>query len=106
MKQFISVMRPGRPELQMDFFGHLSEKEKQAFFKHVEYLKKEFADGTIVFAGPSVEENEEHFAIAVLVAEDKAHAQAIMDADPAVSIGILSSHVSEFEVFLSREFKP
>jgi hypothetical protein len=41
----------------------------------------------------------------VLNTKDKAEADAVMNADPAVSIGILTSHVTAFQVFLSREFK-
>ena len=105
MKQFISLMKAGRPELQNDFFGHLSEAEHAAFINHCTFLKEKFAEGTIFFAGPSVEEDKEHFAIVVFNAKDKKEAEALMNSDPAVSIGILTSAVTEFSVFLSREFK-
>jgi uncharacterized protein YciI len=104
-QQFISMMKVGRPELQDDFFGKLTPKEMAAFEQHGTYLKKKFDEGKIIFAGPSVEESEEHYAIVVLDAKDKAEAEVIMNGDPAVSIGILTSHVTAFQVFLSREFK-
>lgn len=104
-QQFISMMRVGRPELQDDFFGRLTPKEMEAFEQHGPYLKKKFDEGKIIFAGPSVEENEEHYAIVVLDTKDKFEAEAIMSADPAVSIGTLTSHVTAFQVFLSREFR-
>lgn len=103
-QQFISMMKVGRPELQDDFFGKLTPEEMAAFEQHGSYLKKMFDEGKIIFAGPSVEENEEHYAIVVLDTKDKAEAEAIMNADPAVAIGILTSHVTVFQVFLSREF--
>lgn len=104
-QQFISMMKVGRPELQDDFFGKLTPEEMAAFEQHGSYLKEKFDAGKIIFAGPSVEANEEHYAIVVLDAKDKAEAEAIMNADPAVSIGILTSHVTAFQVFLSREIK-
>jgi uncharacterized protein YciI len=99
MGHYISMMRPGRPDLQ----GSMTAEDRDVFGRHVDYLKDQFAAGAIVFAGPSVEENEEHFAIVVLSADSKGKAKAIMDGDPAVAAGLLTSHVTEFEVFLSRE---
>ena len=97
MNHFISVMRPGKPGLPQS----MTAPERDAFREHVAYLREKHRTGHVVFAGPSAEPGEEHFAVVVLEAECKAHAQAIMDADPAVATGLFTSHVTEFEVFLA-----
>jgi uncharacterized protein YciI len=98
MSHYISVMRPGKPGLPASMTAH----ERETFREHVAYLREQHTSGRVVFAGPSVEPGEEHFAVVVLEAECKAHAQAIMERDPAVASGLFTSHVTEFEVFLER----
>jgi uncharacterized protein YciI len=98
MNHYISVMRPGKPGLPES----MTALERDTFREHVAYLREKHRSGHVVFAGPSVEAGEDHFAVVVLEAECKAHAQAIMDGDPAVASGLFTSHVSEFEVFLQR----
>lgn len=93
-KQFISIMRPG-PNVK-------SEQHDELIMKHCEYLKEYFDKNIVIFAGPSWEENEDHFAIVVLETESKEEAIKIMDNNPAVSEQVLTSHVTEFNVFLER----
>jgi len=81
----------------------MTEADSELVDAHCEWLKQRFAEKTVIFAGPSWEENEDHFAIVVLEAENKERAKEIMDNDPAVSGKVLSSHVTAFNVFLSRE---
>ena len=98
MPHFISLMKPGKPGLP----DSMTEDDKRQFGQHVAYLKSTFAEGKIVFAGPSTEVGEEHFAIVVLDTSDKSQAVAIVNADPAVASGLLLSHVTEFSIFLER----
>ena len=92
--QFINIMRPG-PNVK-------SEQHDDLIQKHCEYLKEYFDKNIVIFAGPSWEENEDNFAIVVLESENKEDARKIMDNNPAVSAQVLTSHVTEFEVFLER----
>lgn len=98
--QYISMMKPGKPDLP----ASMTDDDRIVFGKHAEYLRSKFAEDRIIFAGPSMEANGEHFAVVVLSAETKDQAVQIMNADPAVESGLLTSHVTEFEVFLSRKF--
>lgn len=98
MQHFISVMKPGKAGMPES----MTAEDRTVFGMHTAYLRKHVADGKIVFAGPSVEEGEEHFAIVVLSTGSKNEAVQIMNADPAVAHGLLTSHVTEFEVFASR----
>lgn len=91
---FISIMRPG-PNVN-------SEQHDDLINKHCEYLEEYFEKNIVIFAGPSWEENEDHFAIVVLEAENKEAAKKIMDNNPAVSAQVLTSHVTEFIIFLER----
>ncbi len=96
-KHFISIMRPG-PNIQSEMHDNLINK-------HCEFLEKKFKEGSVIFAGPSWEENEDHFAIVVLETKNKGIAQEIMANNPAVSAQVLTSHITEFEVFLDRSMK-
>jgi len=93
-RQFISIMRPGS--------NIESEHHDDLIMKHCEYLEEYFEMKKVIFAGPSWEKNEEHFAIVVLETENKEEAINIMNNNPAVSAQVLTSHVTEFEVFLER----
>ena len=79
-----------------------SKKHDELIEKHCEYLKTHHKKGHVIFAGPSWEENEEHFAIVVLETEDKEEAEEIMNNNPAVIGEVLTSKVTEFSVFLDR----
>lgn len=94
-KHFISMMKPGRPDLH----ENMTDGESEIFGRHSDYLREQFAAGRIVFAGPSI---ESHFAVVVLEAESKEAAAAVMDADPAVAAGLLKSDVHQFSIFLMR----
>ncbi|MFC1898518.1 YciI family protein [Candidatus Cloacimonadota bacterium] len=93
--QFISIMRPG-PNIK-------SGQHDELIGKHCDYLEEYFAKKVVIFAGPSWEQNEDHFAIVVLETENKQEAQNIMNNNPAVAAGILTSYITEFEVFLERK---
>ncbi len=93
------MLTPGRS----NFHKTVTEEKGQLLAQHANYLMERFELGEIIFAGPSVEENEDHFGIVVLEVEDKERAKEIMNADPAVKHGILKSHVTQFSVFLMRD---
>lgn len=93
-KHFISIMRPG-PNVR-------SERHDDLIEQHCRYLRKFFEEGIVIFAGPSWEDNEDHFAIVVLETENKEKAMEIMDNNPVVVEKVLTSKVTEFNVFLDR----
>jgi uncharacterized protein YciI len=80
----------------------VTEEEGLIFEKHGEYLQQKFTEDIVTFAGTSFEENEDHFAIVLVNAKSKYDAKAIIDNDPAVDKGLLISHLSEFNTFLSK----
>ena len=94
-EHFISMMKPGRPDLH----ENMTDEESEVFGRHSDYLREQFKAGTIVFAGPSI---ESHFAVVVLETDSKEAAAAVMDADPAVAAGLLKSEVHQFSIFLMR----
>jgi uncharacterized protein YciI len=98
MKSYFCFLEPARP----DMHGNLSEAEQKIFADHCVYLRGEFDAGRVLQAGTSFEAGENGFAIVILAAESKAHAVAIMQADPAVAAGLLLSRVTAYDIFLDR----
>lgn len=74
----------------------------KTFKLHGAFLKEKAAQGTIGFAGYTSGKNPGSLSIVVLNAKDIEVARAIMAAAPAVSEGLLTTEIEEFEVFLSH----
>ncbi|NOY27695.1 MAG: hypothetical protein GXP62_17660 [Oligoflexia bacterium] len=94
-KHFISMLRPGRPTLHDD----MTEDEEAIISAHGDYLRELFEAGKVIFAGPST---EGRFGLVVMESDSRDEVIKLMEADPAVSTGILTSEVTEFSVFLMR----
>jgi len=98
MNQYISILKPARENMHKT----VTEEEMKIFEKHSRYLEDKFEEGIVVFAGTSFEEGQDHFAIVVVNAADKAEAEEILNNDPAVKEGLLLSNLTEFDTFLSK----
>jgi uncharacterized protein YciI len=96
-KHFICMMRPG-PNI-------LSKQHDDLINQHCEYLQKLYEEDIVIFAGPSWEEGEDNFAVVVFESDSKESARAIMNGNPAVLAEVLTSNVTEFEIFLSKCIK-
>lgn len=101
MPQFISMMRPGKPGLPES----MTPADREIFGAHTAWLRQKYSEGSIIFAGPSMDDDHEHYAIVILDTQTKEDAVSIMNRDPAVACGLLTSVVTDFEVFLSRKFQ-
>ena len=81
MKEFIYVLRPARLGMIKD--GHTPEEDR-VIEEHVAYLKGLASDGTVVLAGPTLNEDESTFGIVVFHATSEEKARSVMEDDPAV----------------------
>ena len=96
MNQYISILTPARKNMHKT----VTEAEMKIIETHSEYLTEKHKIGIVTFAGTSFEERQEHFAIVVVNAADKAKAAIIINSDPAVENGLLISTLTEFNTFL------
>ena|SRR5215212_2818195 len=75
-------------------------KEGAAVGAHWAYLKEQFRNGTIVFAGRTTSMDKSTFGIVVFRADDEQAARAVMNADPSVKQGVFKASLYPFSVAL------
>jgi uncharacterized protein YciI len=72
--------------------------------RHVEYLQGLAGSGALVLAGRTQTESPDTFGIAVFRAADDAEAMRVMEADPAVSGGVMRARLFPFRVAVAGCF--
>jgi len=90
---FIALLRPGRDGV----LKGLSEAEEDLYGQHFTYIDNLHEDQALILAGPCT---DGAFNVVVFEAEDLAHAERMMDADPAVAGGLLSVELHPFRLAL------
>jgi len=104
--QWLAVLSLKRAEL-LDPAGW-SEADNQVVGAHFEYLKKLTGEGTVLLAGRTTDQDErgrmpaDSMGLVIIEAEDRAAAERIMAADPAVQAGIFNVKLHSYRVALSR----
>jgi len=83
-----------------NFAETMTEPEREVFGAHFAYLERLLADGTLVLAGPTL--GPVNTGLNVFEAPDRAAAEAIMAADPAIAGGIVTGELREMRVSLLR----
>ena len=69
--------------------------------RHAPYLEGLFEQGVLVLAGPTWGQKMND-GIAIIEADDRATAEAIMNADPAISSGLMTGELREMRVSFLR----
>ena len=85
---WLVVLRPVRAEMPFE----PTEEEARIVSSHYEYLVRLREAGKLVVAGPSIVEGDT-FGIGVLDVDEEAEARAIVDADPAVTGGVMTAEL-------------
>ncbi len=80
----------------------VTPEELAVFEAHCMYLKERFDDKQVLQAGTSFEPGQDHFALVIVAAPDKASAVQLIQADPAVAQGLLAARVTEYDIFLDH----
>ena len=93
MPEFIYLIHPFRE----GFFEQPAAEEEKAMSDHFEYLKKATAAGTVLLAGPCLDET---FGIVILRAENEAAAQAFMLDDPSVKANVMMAELHPMRISL------
>lgn len=95
---YFCLLTPARA----DMHATVTPDELSVFEAHCIYLKERFTERQVLQAGTSFEPGQEHFALVIVAAPDKAAAVALIQADPAVAKGLLIARVTEYDIFLAR----
>lgn len=75
-------------------------REGAVLADHFAYLERLSADGTLVLAGRTLQNDASTMGLAVLRAPSEAAARAVMQADPAVRDGVMTAVLHPFRVAL------
>ena len=93
MADYIYLIQP----LRKEFFRSPTPLEVQAMEAHFEYLKQAITDGTLVLAGPCLDET---FGVVVVRAENDEQARAFLLADPAVKNNVMTAELHPLKISL------
>lgn len=96
-RQYIYIIEPARKTLAQD----ASDEESRVVEAHFEYLKSLLADGRLILAGRTQDENTP-VGIVIFEADSDAHAAEVFKHDPAVEAGIFVGTVRPYRIALQR----
>jgi uncharacterized protein YciI len=99
-KQFIYVLHLV-PRLQDD--KAWTAEDKAAVQRHLSNFKEAIQSGQLILAGRTMEPGDKAFGIAIFTAADEAAARKFMEADPAVTAGVMTAELHPFAVVLERK---
>jgi uncharacterized protein YciI len=98
-KQFIYVLRLV-PRLYDD--KSWTREDNAVLERHFARLQEAAKSGQVILAGRTKEPGDQTFGIAIFEASDEAAARAFMQADPAVSAGLMTAELHPFAVALEH----
>jgi len=98
-KEFIYVLRLV-PRLYDD--KSWTKEDSAALERHFARFQEAIKSGQLILAGRTKEPGDKTFGIAIFRAPDEAAARAFMEADPAVSDGLMTAELHPFAVALEH----
>ncbi len=99
MRQYLYRLHLTRPALLTD---GPTAAEQATLGRHFAYLQELKASGSLILAGRTLTTGPETFGIAVFEAADETAARAIMNADPAVTEGLMTAELFPYRVAVAR----
>jgi len=93
MPDFIYLIHP----LRHEFFENPTPGEELAMDEHYEYLKIATEEGSVLLAGPCLDET---FGVVVLSSESEAAARAFMLNDPTVKKNVMMAELHPLKISL------
>jgi uncharacterized protein YciI len=91
---WLVVLRPVRAEMPFE----PTDEESRAVQEHFAYLLRLRDEGKLVLAGPSPVAPGDTIGIAVYDVGVEAEVRAIVDADPAVTSGVMTAELRPFRI--------
>jgi uncharacterized protein YciI len=98
-KEFIYVLRLV-PRLYDD--KNWTKEDNEVLERHFTRFQEAIKSGQLILAGRTKEPGDKTFGIAIFTASDEAAARAFMEADPAVSGGLMTAELHPFAVALEH----
>ncbi len=95
MAEFIYLIHP----LRHEFFENPTLQEETAMDEHYEYLKKATLEGTVILAGPCLDDT---FGLVVLSAESESAARIFMLNDPSVKNNVMMAELHPMKISMMR----
>lgn len=80
-----------------------TEEDEVVVGSHFNYLKELLKEGKLIIAGKTEENDEKTFGIVVIEVESFEEAKVIMENDPGVKEGIMTSEIYPYHVALLRK---
>lgn len=93
MPEFIYLIHPFRD----GFFEQPTPEEDAAMEAHFQYLRKATQEGTVILAGPCLDDT---FGLVVFHAENEETAKAFMFNDPSVKANVMMAELHPFRASL------
>jgi len=93
MKEYLYLIHPYRH----GFFEEPTPEEEAILGEHFEYLKQATAAGTVILAGPCLDDT---FGLVVLRAESDEAANAFMFNDPSVKKNVMAAELHPLRISL------
>lgn len=97
--QFLYRVTLSRPALLID---GPTETEQHHLSAHFAYLQDLTQRGIMILVGRTQTTGPETFGIAIFEAKDEAAARKIMEADPAISSGLMKGELFPYKIALMR----
>ena len=97
--EFIYVLRLV-PRLYDD--KNWTKEDNEVLERHFARFQEAIKSGQLILAGRTKEPGDKTFGIAIFRASDEADARAFMEADPAVSGGLMTAELHPFAVALEH----
>ena len=94
MPDYLYLIHPYRE----GFFSEPTADEETTMVEHFEYLQKATEDGTVLLAGPCLDDT---FGIVILRAENEEAAQKFMFNDPSVRKNVMMAELHPMRISLS-----
>jgi uncharacterized protein YciI len=95
MKEFIYLIHP----LRHAFYDNRTPFEDQMMEAHYHYLKQATLEGTVLMAGPCLDET---FGVVVIQAETDAAAREFMLNDPSVSSNVMMAELHPMKISMMK----
>ncbi|MEW6224569.1 MAG: YciI family protein [Chloroflexota bacterium] len=96
MAEWIYFIHPPRE----DFADTMTEAEEEVWGRHWQRIKRLYAEGVIVFVGPTF--GRVNTGLCVFEAPDEPAARAIMNGDPTIAEGFARGELRSMRVSLLR----
>lgn len=97
MPEYLYRLQATRPEMLSQ---GPTDREARLVGEHFAYLKRLAAEGRVLMAGRTLDDNERTFGIVVFVADSEPAAAQIVERDPAVGHGVMSAELFPFRIAL------